>query len=221
MNPIIGMTELLLDTPLSPVQREMVNTARNAGEALLSVINDILDFSKIEAGKMSMDNIDFHPEKMVEEMGDLIAWKAHAKGLAFIIFIDPELPDVLHGDPGRIRQVLLNLVGNAIKFTPHGEVVVRALLLENSPAGCIVHFEVKDTGIGLSQEERERLFQPFVQADGSTTRKYGGTGLGLSISKRLVSLMGGKIGVDSEPGKGAGFWFEGTASCMARTIGRS
>ena len=208
LNPIIGMTELLLDTPLNPAQREMVTTTKNAGEALLIVINDILDFSKIEAGKMVMDNIDFYPASMVEDMADLIAWKARASGLAFITFIDPDLPRVLHGDSGRIRQVLLNLVGNAIKFTPRGEVSIRTLLVENSPAGCIVRFEVMDTGIGLSEEARDRLFQPFVQADGSTTRKYGGTGLGLSISKRLVGLMGGRIGVDSKEGAGAVFWFE-------------
>ena len=208
LNPIIGMTELLLDTPLNPAQRDMVGSVHSAGEALLSVINDILDFSKIEAGKMEMDNIDFHLAEMIEAMADLISWKAHANGLAFITFVDPDIPAVLHGDPGRIRQVLLNLVGNAVKFTTQGEIVVKILLQENSPAGCIVRFIVKDTGIGLSPTEQKRLFQPFVQADGSTTRKYGGTGLGLSISKRIVSLMGGKIGVDSEVGVGSAFWFE-------------
>ena len=208
LNPIIGMTELLLDTPLDPAQREMASTVRNAGEALLTVINDILDFSKIEAGKMEMENIDFNLGKMIGDATGLISWKARAKELAFLTFIDPDIPEVLNGDPGRIRQVLLNLAGNAIKFTPSGEVAVRALLIENSPAGCIVRFEVRDSGIGLSPETKRRLFEPFVQADGSTTRKYGGTGLGLSISKRLAGLMGGKIGVESELGKGALFWFE-------------
>ena len=174
----------------------------------MTVINDILDFSKIEAGKMEMENIDFNPGKMINDSADLIAWKIRTSDLIFMTFIDPDIPTVLNGDPGRIRQVLLNLAGNAMKFTPTGEVLIRVLLLENSPAGCIVRFEVKDTGIGLSPETQQRLFQPFVQADGSTTRKYGGTGLGLSISKRLISLMGGKIGVESELGKGSLFWFE-------------
>jgi PAS domain S-box-containing protein len=208
LNPIIGMTELLLDTPLNPAQREMVNVVHGAGEALLTVINDILDFSKIEAGKMEMDNIDFNLGKMVEDMTDLVAWKARSSSLIFMTFVDPAIPNVLNSDPGRIRQVLLNLAGNALKFTPSGEVIIRVRLIENSPAGCIVRFEVKDSGIGLSQETQQRLFQPFVQADGSTTRKYGGTGLGLSICKRLVALMGGKIGVESELGQGALFWFE-------------
>ena len=208
LNPIIGMTELLLDTPLNPAQKEMVNAVHGAGAALLTVINDILDFSKIEAGKMEMENIDFNPGKMLNDITDIVSWKARTNELIFKTSIDPDIPGVLNGDPGRIRQVLLNLAGNAIKFTPSGEILIRALLLENTAAGCIVRFEVRDSGIGLSPETQKRLFQPFVQADGSTTRKYGGTGLGLSISKRLVGLMGGKIGVESELGKGARFWFE-------------
>ena len=208
LNPIIGMTELMMDTPLNPAQKEMVNVVHGAGEALLTVINDILDFSKIEAGKMEMENIDFNLGKMVDDMTDLVAWKARSNKLLFMTFVDPAIPQVLNSDPGRIRQVLLNLAGNALKFTPDGEVVIRVRLIENSPAGCIVRFEVKDSGVGLSPETQQRLFRPFVQADGSTTRKYGGTGLGLSICKRLVALMGGKIGVESELGKGALFWFE-------------
>ena len=208
LNPIIGMTELLLATPLDVEQRELVNTVHNAGEALLEVINDILDFSKIEAGKLEIENLDFQVGALVDDMTDLISWKARTKELALLTFVDPGIPTVLNGDVGRIRQVLLNLAGNAVKFTTKGEVIIRVLAAEKSAAGCILRFEVRDTGIGLSPAAKARLFQPFVQADGSTTRKYGGTGLGLSICKRLVGLMGGSIGVESEEGTGSLFWFE-------------
>ena len=208
LNPIIGMTELLMETPLNEDQRELVNTVHNAGAALLAVINDILDFSKIEAGKLELETIDFQLSDLIEDMANIAAWQARTKALAMVTFIDPKSPRILHGDANRIRQVLLNLVGNAVKFTEKGEVVIRALVLEKSAAGCILRFEVRDTGIGISPASREGLFQPFVQADGSTTRKFGGTGLGLSISKRLVVLMGGKIGVESEEGAGSVFWFE-------------
>lgn len=208
LNPIIGMTDLLLTTPLNTEQKELVQTVHNAGEVLLQVINDVLDFSKIEAGKMEMENIDFHMVSLIDGMTDLVAWKARAKDLVLLTFIDPEIPAILNGDMGRIRQVLLNLAGNAVKFTNNGEVVIRALVKEKSAVGCLLRFEVSDTGDGLSDVLQSRLFKPFVQADGSTTRKYGGTGLGLSISKHLVGLMGGKIGVESEEGIGSLFWFE-------------
>ena len=208
LNPIIGMTQLLQDTPLDAEQRELVSTVHHAGEALLSVINDILDFSKIEAGMLEIENLDFQLSPLIDELTSLVAWQARAKELSLMTFVDPAAPVVLHGDSNRIRQVVLNLAGNAVKFTQHGEIVIRALVIENSAAGCVLRFEVSDTGIGLSSVAQTRLFQPFVQADGSTTRQYGGTGLGLSICKRLVTLMGGKIGVESTSGIGSLFWFE-------------
>ena len=208
LNPIIGMTQLLQNTSLDEEQRELVNTVHYAGEALLAVINDILDFSKIEAGMMEIDNLDFQIHPLIEELTSLMVWKAREKAISLKSIIDPEMPPTLHGDAKRIRQVLLNLAGNAVKFTHEGEVSIRVAVKENSAAGCIVRFEVRDTGIGLSPAAQARLFQPFVQADGSTTRKYGGTGLGLSISKRLVTLMGGKIGVESIVDRGSVFWFE-------------
>ncbi|HWR29508.1 MAG TPA: response regulator [Negativicutes bacterium] len=208
LNPIIGMTELLLETPLNANQRELVNMVHNAGGALLAVINDILDFSKIEAGKLEIEALDFRLSELIEDLTDLLTWQARSKELALMTFIDPEIPPIVSGDANRIRQVLLNLAGNALKFTQEGEVVIRVLVVEKSAAGCILRFEVRDTGIGISPSIGEGLFQPFVQADGSTTRKYGGTGLGLSICKRLVVLMGGKIDVESVEGVGSLFWFE-------------
>ncbi|MDR3564156.1 MAG: response regulator [Negativicutes bacterium] len=213
MNPIIGMTELLLDTPLTPPQREMLLTVRNAGKSLLDIIDDILDFSKIEAGKLGLENIDFNLRTVTEDVADLIAWKAREKGLALLTFIDPAIPQTLCGDPGRLRQVLLNLAGNAVKFTETGEIVIRALRLDGKESEPNIRFEIQDTGIGLAEEAKKRLFQPFTQADGSTTRKYGGTGLGLSISKRLVELMGGDIGAESSEGKGSLFYFTVRLGC--------
>ena len=207
MNPIIGMTDFLLETPLNSEQREMVTTIRNSGESLLSIINDVLDFSKIEAGKFEMEQIDFNIYSLIDDVGDLIAWKARAQGLVMMTFVDPLTPLWLRGDPNRLRQVLLNLAGNAVKFTAKGEVMIKVMPEGVDPANLTIRFEVRDTGIGMSSEVTARLFQPFTQADGSTTRRYGGTGLGLSISKKLVELMGGKIGVESESGKGSLFWF--------------
>jgi two-component system sensor histidine kinase/response regulator len=205
MNGVIGMTGLLLDTDLDPLQREYAETVRGSGEALLSIINDILDFSKIEAGKMSLETIDFDLRTVVEETADLLAAQAHGKGLELSTILRPGVPSAVRGDPGRLRQVLLNLAGNAVKFTSQGEVVVQASTVEETPADVLVRLEVIDTGIGIPPDRQAQLFLPFSQADSSTTRSYGGTGLGLAISKQLVELMGGSLTVDSHPGRGSTF----------------
>ena len=208
MNPILGMTELLMDTPLTSEQKDMVQTVLSSGRSLLSIINDILDFSKIEAGKMSLDNVEFAVVPLTEAVGNLISWRAKQKGLSFKIQIEKGIPSVVRGDPGRLRQILLNLSGNAVKFTDSGEIAIRVSRMSMDGARVWLRFEVEDTGIGMSSHEISQLFQPFTQADGSMTRKYGGTGLGLSISRRLVELMGGQIGVQSKQGQGSVFYFE-------------
>jgi len=207
MNGVIGMTGLLLGTQLSPPQREFAETIRSSGETLLRVINDILDFSKIEAGKLDLESLDFDLRATVEETADLLALKAQEKGLEFISAIDPQVPGWLRGDPGRLRQVLTNLAGNAVKFTARGEVSVHVSVLERPADEAVLRFEVKDTGIGIPADKLSKLFTPFTQVDASNTRKYGGTGLGLSIAKRLVEMMGGQLGVQSLAGLGATFWF--------------
>ncbi len=208
LNGVIGMTALLLDTPLRDDQREFAEIARSSGESLLAVLNDVLDFSKIEAGEMALEQIDFDLLAVFEQSVDSVALRATEKGLEIILDLDPRLPAGLRGDPTRLRQVVLNLLSNAVKFTERGEVRLAVQVLESAPAGIRLRVEVADSGPGLSDEQRRRLFMPFVQADSSTTRRFGGTGLGLSICRRLVELMGGTIGVQSAPGSGSCFWFE-------------
>ena len=207
MNGIIGMTSILLDTPLSTEQQEFVETVRSSGEALLTIINDILDFSKIEAQKLDLESIDFDLARAVEDVADLLAERAFAQHIELITDIPPSLPQWVRGDPARFRQIVTNLAGNAIKFTTAGHVRIHLSQVEHGGDGHIIRVAVEDTGIGIAPEVRERLFKSFAQGDASTTRKYGGTGLGLAICKRLTELMGGQIGVDSEVGEGSTFWF--------------
>ncbi len=207
MNGVIGMTSLLLDTPLGQEQREYVEIVRQSGNALLTIINDILDFSKAEAGKLELEQVDFDLRHAVEDILELLAESAAAKGLELAGQVHPDTPTWLTGDPGRLRQVLTNLVGNAIKFTEAGEVAVDVVCEVETVESVVIHFSVTDTGIGVTPEAQMTLFQAFTQADASTTRKYGGTGLGLAISQQLVDAFDGDIGVESSPGNGSTFWF--------------
>ena len=207
MNGVIGMTGLLLDTELTGEQREYAEAVRKSGENLLGLINDILDFSKIEARKLDLEIIDFDLQTTLEDVAELLYSRADEAGLELICRIDPAVPALLRGDPGRLRQIITNLVGNAIKFTHTGEVVISAALDSEDNGGVVVSFEVNDTGIGIPETRLDAIFDSFTQVDGSTTRKYGGTGLGLAICKQLVALMGGEITVESTAGKGTTFRF--------------
>jgi len=207
MNGVMGMTGLLLDTDLQTEQREFAETIQSSAESLMTIINDILDFSKIEAGKLEFEQLEFKLDEMLDESVRLLAELAHSKGLELMSWIDDDVPLALRGDPGRLRQILVNLIGNAIKFSDYGEIEVHASAKPVSCHRIQLRFEVKDQGIGIRPEKLAQLFTPFMQADNSTTRKYGGTGLGLAISKALVKQMYGDIGANSIPGSGSTFWF--------------
>jgi len=207
MNAIIGLSHLVLKTELTARQRDYIAKVQTSGQHLLGVINDILDFSKVEAGKLDLDNTNFELEKLLDNTGALISEKSHAKGLELVFEVAPDVPAQLVGDSLRLGQILLNYANNAVKFTDAGEIVISVRASERTDKDVLLHFRVRDTGIGLTAEQMSRLFQSFSQADTSTTRKFGGTGLGLAISKKLAELMSGEVGVESEYGKGSTFWF--------------
>jgi PAS domain S-box-containing protein len=207
MNGVIGMTELALDTELTQEQRGYLNLVKSSAESLLTLLNDILDFSKIEAGRLDMEIIEFNLRDSLDDTMKAVSLRAHEKGLELACHILPDVPDALRGDPTRLRQIVVNLIGNAIKFTSHGEVLIRVETQQETEDAAILHFAVTDTGVGIPLEKQASIFEAFTQADNSTTRKYGGTGLGLSISSRLVEMMGGRMWLESEPGRGSTFHF--------------
>jgi CheY-like chemotaxis protein/HPt (histidine-containing phosphotransfer) domain-containing protein len=208
MNGVLGMTELLRATTLDGRQRRFADAVYQSGEHLLQIIDDILDFSKIDAGKMQLEKIDFDLRQLIEDVGVLFAPLAHAKGIELTCPVHPDVPVALRGDPVRLRQVLTNIMSNAVKFTAQGEISLGVRLLDEDPETARLRIEVRDTGVGIAEDQQQRIFEAFSQADNSTTRRFGGTGLGLSISRHLVSLMGGAMGVVSRPSQGALFWFE-------------
>ena len=219
MNGVIGMTGLLLETELTEEQRQYAGVVKSCGESLLGLINDILDYSKIEAGKLELEMLDFDLRDVLEDFAVMMALRAHEKGLEFLCAANPEVPSRLKGDPGRLRQILTNLTGNAVKFTETGEVSVRVEMTSKSDNDIVLRFSVRDTGIGIPRHKITMLFEKFTQVDASTTRKYGGTGLGLAISKQLAEIMGGQIGVTSSPGKGSEFWFTACLSLQSEEDG--
>jgi CheY-like chemotaxis protein len=221
MNGVLGMTDFLLGTELNTEQQEYAESIKRSADSLLLLINDILDISRIEAGKLRLDRVAFALKTKVEETASLFALQARAKGLEFLCHVPESLPELAVGDPGRLGQVLTNLLGNAIKFTDKGRIGVTVEALRETREDSLIRFVVHDTGIGISQNQQGRLFESFTQGDDSSTRKYGGTGLGLAISKQLVELMGGEIGVESEPQRGSHFWFTvlfGAAAENERTL---
>ena len=221
MNGIIGMTELALDTPLSDEQRDYLNVVKMSADGLLGIINDILDFSKMDAGKLSMESIDFNLHGLISAMMKPLAIKADEKHLELLCEIAPDVPHQALGDPGRLRQILINLVNNAIKFTEHGEIALRVAVQERGPERVQLHFTVRDTGIGIAPEDQQRIFEAFSQQDSSTTRRFGGTGLGLTISSRLAELMSGRIWVESQPGQGSAFHVSVTLGLSGKEIALS
>src|SRR5205823_9407483 len=207
MNGVLGMTELLLETGLTSTQRKYAETVQRSGQNLLGIINDLLDFSKIEAGKLELENVEMDLRRTIEDIVELLAERAHIKGLELACSIPADLVTQVRGDPLRLGQILTNLVGNAIKFTEQGSVVIRVSGVEEAAKDVTMRFEVTDTGVGISLDAQSRIFDEFAQADGSTTRKHGGSGLGLAICKQLVEMMEGSIHVESTPGDGSRFWF--------------
>ena len=213
MNGVIGMAELLMDSGLTAEQWEYVHAVRSSAESLMTIINDILDFSKIEACKLEIESVAFNLRDSIGDILQTLGLRAAEKGLELAYEVSPDVPDDVIGDPGRLRQVIVNLVGNAVKFTDSGEVVVSVTREEVERDWALLHLAVTDTGIGIPPEKQKRIFESFTQVDASTTRRYGGTGLGLTISARLVELMGGCIRVESEPGKGSVFHRKPQDSC--------